>query len=164
MVTQHTVYLALGSNLGDRQTLLRAAIQELQQIVDIQRISSIYETEPVGYLNQPRFFNLVCYGKTTCTPQELLKRAKAIEQQLGRQPSVRNGPRPVDIDILLYDTRILTDNTLIIPHPRMHERAFVLVPLTEIAPDVVDPRSSSTAQELLQSVSLDGITRTNVQL
>lgn len=164
MATQHSVYLALGSNLGDRKSQLRTALQELQKVVDIQNISSVYETEPVGYLDQPRFFNIVCYGHTSLTAQELLTQAKTIEKQLGRQPSIRNGPRPVDIDILMYEELIHVEDSLIIPHPRMHERAFVLVPLAEIAPDVIDPRSGKTARELLQAVSLDGITRTNVQL
>ncbi|GER85878.1 hypothetical protein KDW_00400 [Dictyobacter vulcani] len=164
MATQHTVYLALGSNLGDRQLQLRKALQELQKVVDIQNISSVYETEPVGYLDQPRFFNIVCYGHTSFTARELLTQAKTIEQQLGRQPTIRNGPRPVDIDILIYEELIHVEDNLILPHPRMHERAFVLVPLTEIAPDVIDPRSGKTARELLQTVSVDGITRRNVQL
>lgn len=164
MAAQHSVYLALGSNLGDRKSQLRTALQELQKVVDIQNISSVYETEPVGYLDQPRFFNIVCYGHTSLTAQELLAQAKTIEKQLGRQPSIRNGPRPVDIDILMYEELIHVEDSLIIPHPRMHERAFVLVPLAEIAPDVIDPQSGKTARELLQAVSLDGITRTNVQL
>ena len=164
MAIQHTVYLALGSNLGDRQLQLRKALQELQKVVDIQNISSVYETEPVGYLDQPRFFNIVCYGHTSLTARELLTQAKAIEQLLGRQPTIRNGPRSVDIDILIYEKLIHVEDSLILPHPRMHERAFVLVPLAEIAPDVIDPRSGKTVRELLQTVSVDGITRRNIQL
>src|SRR5438128_6358845 len=99
----HTVYLALGSNLGDRRGNLATAMQRLREVVEISTISSIYETEPVGYLDQPRFFNIVCHGKTTLSASELLKYAKAIEVGIGRQPSFRNGPRPIDIDIIFYD-------------------------------------------------------------
>jgi len=153
----HSVYLALGSNLGDRRGNLAAALQRLREIVNIDRVSSVYETEPVGYLDQPRFLNIVCCGKTWLSAEELLQYAKGIEVELGRQPTFRNGPRPIDIDILLYDDLMLEQPDLIIPHPRMAERAFVLVPLTEIAPDVVDPSTGCTAQELLNTVSQDGV-------
>lgn len=162
--SRHSVYLALGSNLGDRRAQLKEALQKLGQIVDIQQVSSIYETEPVGYLDQPRFFNIVCQGYTNLAPQKLLQQAKAIERQLGRQATIRNGPRPVDIDILLYDTLVYKGDNLIIPHPRMHERAFVLVPLVEIAPGVRDPRNGKTAQELLQGITQDGVSGTSVLL
>ncbi|WP_236022924.1 2-amino-4-hydroxy-6-hydroxymethyldihydropteridine diphosphokinase [Dictyobacter formicarum] len=161
---KHSVYLALGSNLGDRQAQLKEALQKLRQVVDIQLVSSVYETEPVGYLDQPRFFNIVCQGYTNLAAQELLQWAKDIERQLGRQTVIRNGPRPVDIDILLYDTLVYTGDNLIIPHPRMHERAFVLVPLVEIAPEVRDPLSGKTAQELLQGITQDGVIGTSVLL
>ncbi|GCE20997.1 2-amino-4-hydroxy-6-hydroxymethyldihydropteridine diphosphokinase [Dictyobacter kobayashii] len=161
---EHCVYLALGSNLGDRQAQLKAALGELRQVIDIQKVSSVYETEPVGYLDQPPFFNIVCWGYTHMTAPELLKRAKDIERQLGRQPTVRNGPRLVDIDILLYDTLVYAKDNLIVPHPRMGERAFVLIPLAEIAPDVQEPRSGHTARELLQNISQRGVTRTSVLL
>jgi GTP cyclohydrolase-4 len=155
----HNVYLALGSNLGDRRGNLAAALQRLREVVNIDRVSSVYETEPVGYLDQPRFLNIVCCGKTWLSAEELLQYAKGIEVELGRQPTFRNGPRPIDIDILLYDDLTLEQPDLIIPHPRMAERAFVLVPLTEIAPDVVDPSTGCTAQELLNTVSQDGVKR-----
>lgn len=164
IVFQHSIYLSLGSNLGDRQHNLSLAIQQLRQDVMIQHISSIYETEPVGYTDQPCFFNLVCSGKTQLSPQELLERAKAIERTLGRQPTIRNGPRSVDIDILLYDSLVSTETNLILPHPRMGERAFVLIPLVEISPTVIDPRSGYTAQELLQTISPDGVIKTTVQI
>nr|HET6903414.1 2-amino-4-hydroxy-6-hydroxymethyldihydropteridine diphosphokinase [Ktedonobacteraceae bacterium] len=93
----HTVYLALGSNLGDRRGHLSAAIQQLREIMDVSAVSSVYETEPVGYLEQPRFLNMVCSGTTQLSAQELLKYAKGIEATLGRQTTVRNGPRPIDI-------------------------------------------------------------------
>ncbi len=153
----HTVYLALGSNLGDRRGHLAAALQRLRKIVEIDTTSSIYETEPVGYLDQPRFLNMVCMGKTSLSPHNLLKQVKEIEAELGRQPSFRNGPRPIDIDILFYDDIRLRQETLTIPHARAAERVFVLAPLAEIAPDLVDPVSGQTARELLASVSQDGV-------
>src|SRR5438045_2747871 len=137
----HTIYLALGSNLGDRRGNLAAALQRLREVMEISTVSSIYETEPVGYLDQPRFFNIVLQGKTTLSAQELLKYAKEIEAAIGRQPTFRNGPRPIDIDIIFFDDLQITQVNLIVPHPRMVERAFVLVPLAEIAPDAVDPVS-----------------------
>src|SRR5579884_4456227 len=157
LVATHTVYLALGSNIGDRRGNLAAALQRLREVVEITAISSIYETEPVGYLDQPRFFNIVIAGKTSLSAPELLKYAKDIEVAIGRQPTFRNGPRPIDIDIIFFDDSQIVQDHLIVPHPRMAERAFVLVPLTEIAPDAVDPVSGHTVQELLKSVSQDGV-------
>ncbi len=153
----HTVYLALGSNLGDRRANLAAALQRLRKVMEISIVSSIYETEPVGYLDQPQFFNIVLQGKTTLSAQELLKYAKDIETAIGRQPTFRNGPRPIDIDIIFFDDLQITQDNLIVPHPRMAERAFVLVPLAEIAPDAIDPVSGQTVQELLDVVSQDGV-------
>ncbi len=155
----HIVYLALGSNLGDRRGNLAAALQQLREVITIETVSSVYETEPVGYLEQPRFFNIACCGKTWLSAQELLHYTQAIEVTLGRQPTFRNGPRPIDIDILLYDDLQSQDDQLTIPHPRMAERAFVLAPLAEISPNVVDPINGKTAQELLQQVSQEGVTR-----
>src|SRR5438105_24548 len=126
-VATHSVYLALGSNMVDRRSNLATALQRLREVVEIFAISSIYETEPVGYLDQPRFFNIVCYGKTALSAQELLKYAKDIEVAVGRQSTFRNGPRPIDIDIIFYDELHVTRDNLTIPHPRMAERAFVLV-------------------------------------
>lgn len=155
----HIVHLALGANLGDRRGNLAAALQRLRDVVDIEAVSSVYETEPVGYHEQPRFLNIACCGKTGLSAQELLHYTQAIEATLGRQPSFRNGPRPIDIDILLYDNLRVKEEELTIPHPRMAERAFVLVPLAEISPDTIDPVSGQTAQELLQRVSQEGVTK-----
>lgn len=153
----HTVYLALGSNLGDRRGHLSAAIQQLREVMDVSAVSSVYETEPVGYLEQPSFLNMVCSGRTQLTAQELLKYAKGIEATLGRQTTVRNGPRPIDIDVILFDDLRLVEDDLTVPHPRMAARAFVLVPLAEIAPDLIDPVSGHTIEELLATVSQRGV-------
>ncbi len=155
----HIVYLALGSNLGDRRGNLAAALQQLREVVTIETVSSVYETEPVGYLEQPRFLNMACCGKTWLSAQDLLHYTQSIEIALGRQPNFRNGPRPIDIDILLYDDLHMHNDHLTIPHPRMSERAFVLAPLAEISPNVVDPSSGRTAADLLEQVSQAGITR-----
>ncbi len=159
----HYVYLALGSNLGNRQKNLSEALQRLCGVVDLHKISSVYETEPVGYLDQPRFLNMVCYGQTSSSPDGLLRSIKTIEKALGRQPSFPNAPRPIDIDILLYDNLRLETEHLTIPHPRMSERAFVLVPLVEIAPTAIEPVSGKTAQELLLVVSQAGISKLDIR-
>jgi 2-amino-4-hydroxy-6-hydroxymethyldihydropteridine diphosphokinase len=156
-VNRHTVYLALGSNLGEREQNLAEALQHLNETVGLREISALYETEPVGYLEQPRFLNLVCTGTTSLSPEKLLHAAKEIEQTLGRQPAFRNAPRPIDIDILFYDQIIMEEEQLTIPHPRLRERAFVLVPLVEIAPDLVDPISGQTARELLSAIDPRGV-------
>ena len=158
-IATHNVYLALGSNLGDRRGHLAAALQQLREVITIDMISSVYETEPVGYLEQPRFLNIACSGKTWLSAQDLLQYTKTVEVAIGRQPSFRNGPRPIDIDILLYDNLQIRQEDLTIPHPRMNERAFVLAPLAEIAPDIVDPISGKTAQELSTTISHDGVKR-----
>ena len=162
--TTHAVYLALGSNLGDRRGNLAAALQQLRDYMEITAVSSIYETEPVGYKNQPRFLNMVCSGKTGLSAQEFLKHTKDIEVAIGRQPTFRNGPRPIDIDIIFYDDLHIIQDDLIVPHERMSERAFVLAPLAEIAPEVVDPVSGKTAQELLDAVSQDEVIKVAANL
>jgi GTP cyclohydrolase-4 len=155
----HVVYLALGANIGDRRSNLAAALQRLREVIAIESTSSIYETDPVGYMAQPRFLNIVCMGKTWLGAEELLKYTQEIETAIGRKPSFRNGPRPIDIDMLFYDRLTISLEHLTIPHPRMRERAFVLVPLAEIAPQVVDPLSGQTARDLLSAVSQEGVTR-----
>ena len=139
MAELHRVYLALGGNLGDRQGNLLQALQLIRARAFIEEVSPCYETKPVGHLEQPDFFNMTCLVTTDLSPQDLLFFLKQIERQMGRQTSFRNAPRPIDLDILLYDDLILESPELTIPHPRMSERAFVLVPLAEIAANVVHP-------------------------
>ncbi len=144
-----TVYLALGANLGDREQNLRHAIARIGAFVHITRVSSIYETEPWGVKEQPWFLNQVIAGTTDLSPVDLLRRVKKIEIEMGRAEGIRFGPRPIDIDILFYDRVIQLSPALTIPHPRLQERAFVLIPLNEIAPDLVHPRLRLRIRDLL---------------
>jgi 2-amino-4-hydroxy-6-hydroxymethyldihydropteridine diphosphokinase len=133
------VYLALGSNLGDRRANLAAALAPLRERVTVEALSSLYETEPAYVTEQPRFLNAVLRGRTALGPAELLVFVKEIERALGRLAGPRFGPRLVDIDLLLYGDAALATPDLTIPHPRMAERPFVLVPLAEIAPALIPP-------------------------
>ena len=155
-------YLGLGSNLGDRQHNLSRAIELLSQRLHVERISSIYETEPMGYQEQPRFLNAICQVATLLSPEKLLALAKEIEEALGRVPSFQNGPRSIDVDILFYGEQVIDNPQLTIPHPRLEERAFVLVPLAEIAPELVHPVSGKTVGEMVQNVGgLGGVKKYN---
>ena len=147
------VYLCLGSNLEEREENLCQALTLLSQKVNLELVSSIYETEPVGYKEQPLFLNLVCRITTNLPPEELLHLAKAIEAKMGRVPSGQiNSPRPIDIDILFYDNKVIETQNLTIPHPRLKDRAFVLIPLAEIAPELVHPKLGKSIAELANNV------------
>jgi 2-amino-4-hydroxy-6-hydroxymethyldihydropteridine diphosphokinase len=160
---EYTVFLSLGANMGDRKHNIEQALQYLEKVITIQAISSLYETEPIGEegkplpYDQPLFLNLACQGKTYLKPDDLLTALKEIEEAMGRLPSFRNAPRPIDIDILLYDNLQITLPQLVIPHPRMRERAFALVPLAEIAPLTIEPVSGQTIRQLATNISTQGV-------
>jgi 2-amino-4-hydroxy-6-hydroxymethyldihydropteridine diphosphokinase len=189
----HIIFLSLGANRGDRKNNIEQALQRLENIIAIQAVSSLYETEPVGEGGKPLrydqegdktsneeggqpydkegdktsneeggqpltyFLNLACQGRTNLEPNKVLTALKEIEASMGRLPSFRNAPRPIDIDILLYDNLQISLPQLVIPHPRMRERAFVLIPLAEIAPLAIEPISGQTIQQLAANVATQGI-------
>lgn len=138
-MTSVTAYLGLGSNLGDREDNLRRALSLLAESGEIIALSSVYETEPWGYAEQPSFLNMACGFRTRLSPRELLALGKDVEARLGRVPAVRYGPRTMDVDILLYGDLVVDAPELRIPHPGIPERAFVLAPLAEITPEAEHP-------------------------
>jgi len=154
---EHTVYLALGSNLGDRLANLKQAIDALTPQMDVKAKSSVYETPPWGYEDQPKFLNQVVKAKTYLDPEPLLKHLKRLEVALGRQASIPNGPRLIDMDILFYDDLVLNTASLVIPHPRLQERGFVLLPLMELSPDLVHPLNKKSVREMAAQCDLAGI-------
>jgi 2-amino-4-hydroxy-6-hydroxymethyldihydropteridine diphosphokinase len=152
-----TIYLGLGTNLGDRTANLQAAINGLAEKLEITAVSPIYQTPPWGVTDQPDFLNLCLAAQTDLPPIELLTFVKNLETELGRQPGQRWGPRLIDIDILFYADQIVETESITIPHPRLAERAFVLRPLAEIAPDFVHPIFGETVVSLADRVEDEGI-------
>ena len=158
-MTEERVFIALGTNLGDRHTNLRIARGSLSSQIALHQCSSIYKTPPWGFVEQPEFLNQVLEVRTALEPLPLLDALKAVEGQMGRLKTFRYGPRLIDLDILLYGQRILEMERLTLPHPRMHERAFVLVPLHEIAPNFLHPVFNETITSLLNMVDTEGVER-----
>ncbi|MCX6055832.1 MAG: 2-amino-4-hydroxy-6-hydroxymethyldihydropteridine diphosphokinase [Chloroflexi bacterium] len=156
------ILLALGSNLGDRKQNLARARKELEKKVTVIQTSSVYETPPWGILEQPAFLNQVVEIQSNLDPGMLLRFLKEIESGVGRTKTIRYGPRVIDIDILTYNDLLLDTPDLVIPHPRMFERAFVLVPLFEIQPDLTIPGSDYNVREILKTMDTTGIKRTEL--
>ncbi len=154
-----TAWLGLGTNVGARARHLRHALHALarEPAVALTGVSTVYETEPVGYTDQPRFLNMVVRLETSLEPEDLLALGRRLERERGRERTVRNGPRTLDVDILLYDDRRIDRPGLTIPHPRMRERAFVLVPLLELDPDLVDPTTGRPLAEAEAAVPAPGM-------
>lgn len=151
------VYLGLGSNLGDRLDNLRQAVEALPPAVKPVALSTVYETPPWGFLEQPVFLNQVIGAETCLEPQMLLSYLKNLEIKMGRQPSVQYGPRLIDIDILLYGDLVLDSPKLVIPHPRLVERPFVLVPLVDLTPNLRHPVSGLSMVQLLDGLDASRI-------
>jgi 2-amino-4-hydroxy-6-hydroxymethyldihydropteridine diphosphokinase len=139
----HVVFLGLGANLGDRLLQLQLAVNLLRERMEILAVSSVYDTGPMLVTDQPRFLNLVCSARTALAPKELLALLQSVEVRLGRVAGPRYGPRLMDIDLLLYNDLVFAEQCLTVPHPRMLERAFVLVPMAEIAPALCHPVAHS---------------------
>src|SRR3990172_746957 len=145
-------YIGIGSNVGDRKDHCRKAIELLAEAGRVIHVSSLYYTEPVGYKEQEDFINAVAAVETDCTPAELLSRCRSIEDRLGRTRAVRWGPRTIDLDILLFGDLVVDEPDLVIPHPLMATRKFVLAPLAEIVPTAFHPVLNKTAAQLLQEL------------
>jgi|SRR6185503_8248498 len=154
---EHLVYLALGSNVGNRAANLKAAIAALPPQMEVKARSRVYETPPWGYANQEKFLNQVLQVQTYLKPEQLLKHLKRLEVALGREASFQNGPRLIDIDILFYDDLVFESPIVTIPHPRLHERGFVLMPLMDLAPDLVHPLKKQSIRELIAFCDVSGI-------
>ena len=155
--SMHLAYIGFGSNIGDRLVHIQNAIHALSKTegITLQKVSSVYKTDPVGYEAQAHFLNGVAAIQTDLPPLSLLHTLKDIETAVGRQHRIRWGPREIDLDILIYEDMCLQKEKLVIPHPEMHLRRFVLVPLAEIAPDVVHPVFQETVQTLLDPLEDD---------
>jgi 2-amino-4-hydroxy-6-hydroxymethyldihydropteridine diphosphokinase len=153
----NVIYLSLGSNIGRRLDFIKAAVDKLSEHIKIIEKSALYETAPWGKTNQPKFLNLCLKAETDLNPNELLSFVKEVELGAGRNSKEKWGPREIDVDILFYDDDRLQSKNLTIPHPHLHERAFVLVPLNEIAADFIHPVLKKSVAELTKNVSKSGV-------
>lgn len=153
------IFLSLGSNMGNRQKYLEQAVQALSKHMDGIKVSSVYRTEPWGNKDQSEFLNLCLSGKTSLKPKALLELVRSIEKELGRTHRQKWGPREIDIDILFYDDKIIKAPNLEIPHQYVAERAFVLVPLAEIAPDLLHPVLKLPVSKLAERIDTAGVER-----
>ncbi len=144
----HTIFLALGANIGNRKQQIKDAVILLQEQVENISVAKLYETKPMYHEKQKNFLNTVLRGQTTLSPEALLLFVKKIEKQIGRVKRFRNGPREIDIDILFYDDLIFTNKELEIPHPRIQERNFVIEPLMDLDPNLIHPILKKTVREL----------------
>ena len=153
----HMVFIALGSNIGDRVRALKEASELMPPDIIPVSFSKVYETPPWGYEDQPPFLNQVIKARTHLSPPALLIKLKKIEQELGRQPVFQYGPRLIDLDILFYDDLEYKSEDLTIPHPEIATRAFVLIPLMEIAPNYIHPVSHKKISDMASQVSVDNI-------
>ncbi|HEY9122682.1 MAG TPA: 2-amino-4-hydroxy-6-hydroxymethyldihydropteridine diphosphokinase [Brevefilum sp.] len=151
------VFLALGTNIGDREANLFKARKALPPKVTIIKESPIYVTPPWGFEDQPEFLNQVLEVRTKLRPGRLLAHLKRIEKKMGRQKTFRNGPRLIDLDILFFGQRVVKRSKLCIPHPRLHERSFVLVPLKDIAPEFNHPVLNMTVESMLAKINTEGV-------
>lgn len=153
----HTAFLCLGTNMGNKLRNLQNAIAAMPPDLSVQKWSSVFETVPWGYSDQPEFFNQVVKVTTELDPHQLLFHVKWIETKLDRQPTFRYGPRSIDIDILFFDDLVLNTPKLVIPHPRLPERAFALVPMAELDPDFIHPQLHVTIAQMLKNVDASGV-------
>jgi 2-amino-4-hydroxy-6-hydroxymethyldihydropteridine diphosphokinase len=153
------VFLSLGSNLGDREGNLRNAFERLEDLLGNPRFSGIFQSAPLYVTDQPPFLNAAAEGVSELAPYELLRWIHEVEKTLGRdrRREIRMGPRPLDLDILLFGSLVINDAALTIPHPRLHERAFALIPLLELAPELRDPRTGRPFKEFLDALGDQGV-------
>jgi 2-amino-4-hydroxy-6-hydroxymethyldihydropteridine diphosphokinase len=155
---KNRAFLSIGSNIGKREMYLFRAIKALEkELIEIRDFSSIYETDPVGFTEQDLFLNMVIEIETSKNPYKLLETCLDVEKQLERKRTIRWGPRTIDLDILLFNQEVIESDHLTIPHPRMHERSFVLVPLAEINEELVVPNVKSTVKALVSQTESAGV-------
>jgi 2-amino-4-hydroxy-6-hydroxymethyldihydropteridine diphosphokinase len=157
--TGRMIWLGLGTNVGDRADNLRRALAALASCIDIDAVSGVFETEPYGYTDQPLFWNLALRGRTALEPEALLVRLQQCERAVGRVPTFRMGPRLIDIDILIYDDILMDTEVLTLPHPGLEERAFVLLPLLDLDPDMVHPESGERLDRCTAATDPAGVRR-----